>query len=93
MRRGVLPFWGFCPMYYSLFIFHHSLFIKPFGFFALHHYRRLLRIRLQVVGLCPTPHKLFEKSLIKNFTKVVFCLAPRPNFCLAETLRALTAPR
>jgi hypothetical protein len=29
---------------------------------------------MQVVGLCPTPHKLFEKSLIKNFTKVGFDL-------------------
>jgi hypothetical protein len=29
---------------------------------------------LQVVGLCPTPHKLFEKSLIKNFTIVGFIL-------------------
>jgi hypothetical protein len=29
---------------------------------------------MQVVGLCPTPHKLFEKSLIKNFTKVGFVL-------------------
>jgi hypothetical protein len=29
---------------------------------------------MQVVGLCPTPHKLFEKSLIKNFTKVDFVL-------------------
>jgi hypothetical protein len=36
--------------------------------------------RLQVVGRCPTPHKLFEKSLIKNFTKVIFVL-----------LRALTS--
>jgi hypothetical protein len=35
---------------------------------------RALRIQMQVVGLCPTPHKLFEKSLIKNFTKVVFDL-------------------
>jgi hypothetical protein len=31
-----------------------------------------LRNHVQVVGRCPTPHKLFEKSLIKNFTKVVF---------------------
>jgi hypothetical protein len=31
-----------------------------------------LRLHMQVVGLCPTPHKLFEKSLSKNFTKVVF---------------------
>jgi hypothetical protein len=29
---------------------------------------------MQVVGLCPTPHKLFEKSLIKNFTKVGYVL-------------------
>jgi hypothetical protein len=29
---------------------------------------------MQTVGLCPTPHKLFEKSLIKNFTKVGFIL-------------------
>jgi hypothetical protein len=29
---------------------------------------------MQVVGRCPTPHKLFEKSLIKNFTKVGFVL-------------------
>jgi hypothetical protein len=40
---------------------------------------------LQVVGRCPTPHKLFEKSLIKNFTKVVFCLALCMNFRLGET--------
>jgi hypothetical protein len=44
-----------------------------------------LYIRMQVVGLCPTPHKLFEKSLIKNFTKVVFCLASCLTFRLAET--------
>jgi hypothetical protein len=42
-------------------------------------------IRLQTVGRCPTPHKLFEKSLIKNFTKVVFCLASHLNFRLTET--------
>jgi hypothetical protein len=52
-----------------------------------------MRIRLQVVGLCPTPHKLFEKSLIKNFTKVVFCLDSCLNSSFAETPRALTAPR
>jgi hypothetical protein len=52
-----------------------------------------MRIRLQTVGLCPTPHKLFEKSLIKNFTKLIFCLASCLNFRLAETRRALTAPR
>jgi hypothetical protein len=48
---------------------------------------------MQVVGLCPTPHKLFEKSLIKNFTKLIFCLATSLNFRLGETPRALTAPR
>jgi hypothetical protein len=48
---------------------------------------------MQVVGRCPTPHKLFEKSLIKNFTKVVFCLALRLNYSFAETPRALAAPR
>jgi hypothetical protein len=48
---------------------------------------------MQTVGLCPTPHKLFEKSLIKNFTKVVFCLALCLNYGLAETPRALAAPR
>jgi hypothetical protein len=37
---------------------------------------------LQVVGLCPTPHKLFEKSLIKNFTKVVFALLHALTFAL-----------
>jgi hypothetical protein len=54
---------------------------------------RASRKQLQVVGLCPTPHKLFEKSLIKNFTKVVFCLALRLNYGFAETLRALCGSR
>jgi hypothetical protein len=48
---------------------------------------------MQVVGLCPTPHKLFEKSLIKNFTKVVFCLASGLNYGFTETPRAMNAPR
>jgi hypothetical protein len=39
----------------------------------------------------PTPHKLFEKSLIKNFTKVVFCLASCLKIGLAET--PLRGPR
>jgi hypothetical protein len=52
-----------------------------------------MRNHMQVVGLCPTPHKLFEKSLIKNFTKVVFCLASCLNYGFAETSRALAAPR
>jgi hypothetical protein len=46
---------------------------------------RALFIRLQVVGRCPTPHKLFEKSLIKNFTKVIFRLASCLTFRLVET--------
>jgi len=25
------------------------------------------RVNIKTVGLCPTPHKLFEKSLTKNF--------------------------
>jgi hypothetical protein len=40
--------------------------------------------QLQVVGAAHT-RKLFEKSLIKNFTKVVFCLALCLTFCFAET--------
>jgi hypothetical protein len=43
-----------------------------------------MSIHMQVVGAAHT-RKLFEKSLIKNFTKVVFCLASCTNFCLAET--------
>jgi hypothetical protein len=39
---------------------------------------------MQVVGLCPTPHKLFEKSLIKNFTKVGFILLPTLTFALPK---------
>jgi hypothetical protein len=39
---------------------------------------------MQVVGLCPTPHKLFEKSLIKNFTKVGFILLPTLTFALLK---------
>jgi hypothetical protein len=39
---------------------------------------------LQVVGLCPTPHKLFEKSLIKNFTKVGFVLPPTLTIALPK---------
>jgi len=27
----------------------------------------------EIVGLCPTPRKLFEKSLTKNFDKIVLC--------------------
>jgi hypothetical protein len=39
---------------------------------------------MQVVGFHPTPHKLFEKSLIKNFTSLLF--APRGSiFGFAET--------
>jgi hypothetical protein len=38
---------------------------------------------MQVVGLCPTPHKPFEKGLIQNL-QVNFCLASRLNFCLVE---------
>jgi hypothetical protein len=48
---------------------------------------------MQVVGFHPTPHKLFEKSLIKNFTKVVFCLALCLNYGFAETPRALAGSR
>jgi hypothetical protein len=39
---------------------------------------------MQVVGAAHT-RKLFEKSLIKNFTKVVFLLASCLNFRFAET--------
>jgi hypothetical protein len=39
---------------------------------------------MQVVGAAHT-RKLAQKSLIKNFTKVVFCLASRLTFRLAET--------
>jgi hypothetical protein len=39
---------------------------------------------MQVVGRCPTPHKLFEKSLIKNFTKVGFILLPTLTFALPK---------
>jgi hypothetical protein len=39
---------------------------------------------MQVVGAAHT-RKLFEKSLIKNFTKVVFCLASCLTFGFAET--------
>jgi hypothetical protein len=40
---------------------------------------------VQTLGLRPKPHKPFEKSLIKNFTKVVFCLASCLTFRFAET--------
>jgi hypothetical protein len=39
---------------------------------------------MQTVGLCPTPHKLFEKSLIKNFTKVGFVLPHALTFALPK---------
>jgi hypothetical protein len=48
---------------------------------------------MQVVGLCPTPHKLFEKSLIKNFTKVGFILLLTLTVALPKPPRALAAPR
>jgi hypothetical protein len=47
---------------------------------------------MQTVGAAHT-RKLFEKSLIKNFTKVVFCLASCLNFRFAETPRALAGSR
>jgi hypothetical protein len=43
-----------------------------------------LRIRIQVVGRCPTPQKIFEKSLIKNFTKVIFNLFCALTFALSK---------
>jgi hypothetical protein len=43
---------------------------------------------MQVVGFHPTPHKLFEKSLIKNFTKVVFVLLPTLTIALAKSAYA-----
>jgi hypothetical protein len=47
---------------------------------------------MQVVGLCPTPHKIFEKSLTQNLQNKI--VAPRGyNFRLTETPRALAAPR
>jgi hypothetical protein len=49
-------------------------------------------IQLQTVGAAHT-RKLFEKSLIKNFTKVVFRLASCLNFSLAETRCALFGSR
>jgi hypothetical protein len=39
---------------------------------------------MQAVGAAHT-RKLFEKSLIKNFTKVGFCLASRLNYSPAVT--------
>jgi hypothetical protein len=39
---------------------------------------------MQVVGRCPTPHKLFEKSLIKNFTKVGYVLLLALTFALPK---------
>jgi hypothetical protein len=39
---------------------------------------------MQVVELCPTPHKLFEKSLIKNFTKLIFGLPHALTFALPK---------
>jgi hypothetical protein len=47
---------------------------------------------MQVVGAAHT-RKLFEKSLTKTFTKVVYCLTSSLNFSLTEHPHALTAPR
>jgi hypothetical protein len=47
---------------------------------------------MQVVGLCPTPHKLFEKSLTQNLQNNV--VASRGNiFGFVETPRALAGSR
>jgi hypothetical protein len=61
----------FLIIHYSFFIIHYSLSLFVFCPVPL---SQVLRNHMQVVGLCPTPHKLFEKSLIKNFTKVGFVL-------------------
>jgi hypothetical protein len=45
---------------------------------------RALCNQMQVVGLCPTPHKLFEKSLIKNLTKVGFVVLLALTFALPK---------
>jgi hypothetical protein len=56
------------------------------------HYIQAMRIPMQVVELCPTPHKLFEKSLSQILQNKVF--APRSTISgLAETPRALAAPK
>jgi len=31
-----------------------------------------ITFKVKVMGLCPTPHKLFEKSFVQNFIKSRF---------------------
>ena len=46
---------------------------------------------LKVVGLCPTPHKLFEKSLTKNF--YLISLLATSAWALAINSATVMAPR